>query len=580
MKDITTGSGAIWDRWERHAQDKPHSDAIIHWTATDTPVRWTYSSLLDEAERFAACLRDHRISRGDVCAIIVRHSPMLYPLYLACVRLGAIPAILAYPNPRLHPEKFREGLEGMSRRSGLDWILTEADLDPVIRPLIETSASTIKGVHFPMQWQTGSNPDVDDPLRAFAGRAMGGHHPLLLQHSSGTTGLQKPVLLSNFAVAEHVDRYARSLKLTEGDKIVSWLPLYHDMGLIAAFYLPLVFGVPSVQLSPFEWVLAPSILLEVVSAERGTISWLPNFAYDLMADKVKDEDLEGIDLESWRMVINCSEPVRHESHRKFLKRFRHHGLRASALSTCYAMAETTFAVTQTPPDAEPVTIAVDRNSLARGQVVPATDPATARVCVSSGGVISGCKVRIVDESDREVDEGTVGEIAIKSVSMFEGYRNYPEKTAEVLRDGWYYSGDYGFRKDADFYIIGRKKDIVIVAGNNIYPEDVEATVGIVDGVIPGRVIAFGEEDQELGSERLAVMAETLFSDEADRKRLRLEIVKAGMSIDVSIARVYLAPPRFLLKSSSGKPSRRANRNRVHLLAEDTTGPRQGAHDLE
>jgi acyl-CoA synthetase (AMP-forming)/AMP-acid ligase II len=389
--------------------------------------------------------------------------------------------------------------------------------------------------------------------------------PLLLQHSSGTTGLQKPVLLSHRAVLDHVTRYSRAIAVSETDKIVSWLPLYHDMGLIAAFHLPLALGVPTVQISPFEWVLAPSLLLEVIAKERGTISWLPNFAYDMMAEKIPDEDLTGIDLSSWRLLINCSEPVREESHAKFVGRFAPYGLQVSALSTCYAMAETTFAVTQSAPGHTPPVLAADRAELSKGRVLPATERGTARLCMSSGVPIEGCEVRIVDDANLDVGELAVGEVAIRSVSMFDGYRNYPEKTAEVLRDGWYYSGDLGFRRGSDYFIVGRKKDIVIVAGNNIYPEDVEAAVGAVDGVIPGRVVAFGEEDPQLGSERLSVMAETAVSEPAEQRRLRLEILKAGMAIDVSIARVYLVPPRFLIKSSSGKPSRKANKERVGLL---------------
>jgi acyl-CoA synthetase (AMP-forming)/AMP-acid ligase II len=149
--------------------------------------------------------------------------------------------------------------------------------------------------------------------------------------------------------------------------------------------------------------------------------------------------------------------------------------------------------------------------------------------------------------------------------MFDGYRNYPEKTAEVLLDGWYFSGDLGFKHGEDYFVIGRKKDIIIVAGNNIYPEDVEAAVGAVDGVIPGRVVAFGQDQPELGTERLCVMVETEITDEAGLKRLRMNILKAGMAIDVTIANVYLVPPRFLIKSSAGKPSRQANKDRTGLV---------------
>jgi fatty-acyl-CoA synthase len=341
------------------------------------------------------------------------------------------------------------------------------------------------------------------------------------------------------------------------------------MGLIAAFHLPLAFGIPSVQIDPFEWVVVPSLLLEAVSREHGTISWLPNFAYNMMADKITDNELDGVNLESWRLVINCSEPVRHESHEKFLRRFQGYGLNPLAISSCYAMAETTFAATQAPPETPPATLTLDRIELAKGKIKIAQDGAQARICVSSGKTIAGCQVRIVDENRRDVVEGAIGEIAIKSMSMFEGYRNYPEKTVGALSDGWYYSGDYGFTKGGEYYVVSRKKDIIIVAGNNVYPEDVEDVVGKVEGIIPGRVVAFGEEDRELGSEQIAVIAESGISNKQRQRKLKLEVIEAGMSIDVSITKVYLVPPRWLIKSSAGKPSRRANKERILSTGEAT-----------
>ncbi len=562
MKSPSTNR-TVWEQWCANAETCPDRDAVICWKAGEEPFRWTFARLLNAAQRTASTLIGCGIRKGDVCAVILRHNPALYPLYLAISSVGAIPAILAYPNPRLHPDKFRQGIVGMSQRSGLDWILTERELQPAIQPLISTDRSTIKGLHFPLEWDTHEGPE-DQSLKNIGAtnHFASSSDPFLLQHSSGTTGLQKPVLLSHRAVLEHVDNYAKAIGLNGGDKIVSWLPLYHDMGLIAAFHLPLIFGIPTVQIDPFEWVLVPSLLLEAVTKERCTISWLPNFAFNMMADKITDEELEGINLESWRLIVNCSEPVRHESHLKFLKRFRPYGLRASAISSCYAMAETTFAVTQTPPGLEPALLAVDRPGLSAGKIVVPANGSPSRICVSSGKVIEGCQLRIVDEKLKDVADGMVGEIAVSSVSLFDGYRNYPEKTAEVMRDGWYYTGDYGFTFDGECFVIGRKKDIIIVAGNNIYPEDVEDAVGKVEGVIPGRVVAFGEEDAALGSEQVSVIAETSVEDETAKKKLRLEIIKAGMAIDVTISQVYLVPPRWLVKSSAGKPSRKANKERA------------------
>jgi len=297
------------------------------------------------------------------------------------------------------------------------------------------------------------------------------------------------------------------------------------------------------------------------------MTWLPNFAFSMMADKINEENLEDVALDSCRMVINCSEPVRPRDQEKFFRRFAPRGLKREALSSCYAMAETTFAVTQTPPGREPATLAVDPQALSKGLANRSVDASAVKVCVSSGELIPGCQIRIVDDEFNDLEEGRVGEILIKTPWMFDGYRNYPEKTAAAIRDGWYLSGDYGFRYRSDFYIIGRKKDIVIVAGNNIYPEDVEAAVNDLDGVIPGRVVAFGEEDAEFGTERLSVVAETPLTDEAQRRWLRMAIVKAGMGIDVTITNVYLVPPRFLVKSSAGKPSRSGNKERVLRVKE-------------
>src|SRR5262249_54505282 len=346
----------IWQRWSENAQESPDCDAIVHWKAGETPRRWSWGELMRTAELYAAALSSRGIKKGEVCAIIARHNPLLYPVYLGCVCAGAIPAILAYQNPRLHPDKFREGLEGMGKRSGLDWILTERALEPVLQPLLGTGRSTIRGLHFPFEdnsYLEGVGPVV--PRGAV--HAMCASDPLLLQHSSGTTGLQKPVLLSHRAVLDHVTQYSKFLAVSKADKIVSWLPLYHDMGLIAAFHLPLALGIPTIQIDPFEWVLAPSLLLEVMSAERATLAWLPNFAFSMMADKINEEDLEGVTLDSCRMVINCSEPVRYRDQEKFFRRFAPRGLKREVLSSCYAMAETTFAVTQTPPGREPSTLA-------------------------------------------------------------------------------------------------------------------------------------------------------------------------------------------------------------------------------
>ncbi|OGQ00295.1 MAG: hypothetical protein A2Z40_03560 [Deltaproteobacteria bacterium RBG_19FT_COMBO_60_16] len=555
----------LWEVWHEHAETRPDAEAVIHWKAEGKPDRWTWGRIVKAAVSFATNLRKSGVRRGDVCALVIRHHKDFYPLYMAIGLTGAIPSVLAYPNPRIHPEKFRQGLEGMARNSGLDWILTEKNLEETVRPLVLKEASTVRGILFPLEWPweaptSGAGQEMLSLLR----RETSHRDPCLLQHSSGTTGLQKAVALSHKAVLEHVSLYGRSIGIGTEDRVVSWLPLYHDMGLIAALELPLAYGIPTVQIDPFEWVQAPVLLLEAISRERGTLSWLPNFTYNLMADRIREEDLDGIRLDTVRMLINCSEPVRNESHEKFFRKYARYGLRAEALAGCYAMAETTFAATQTEPGRAARVLLADREALTRGNFaahVPGS-ARSAKACVSSGAPISGCSLKVVDEGGEELPDGRVGEIAIRSVSMFDGYRNQPDKTAEVLKGDWYFSGDYGFRHEGEYYIIGRKKDLIIVAGHNIAPEDVEDAVNEVKGVIPGRAVAFGVDDPDTGTEKVCVVAETEEADEGRLKAIRRAIGEAGIRINVTIAGVYLVPPRWLVKSSSGKLSRKLNRQRV------------------
>jgi acyl-CoA synthetase (AMP-forming)/AMP-acid ligase II len=271
----------LGERWLRLAEADPDIDAIVHWVAGEEPFRWSRGALLDAASGYARKLREQGVKTGEVCAIFVRHHREFYPLYLGVSLLGALPAVLAYPNPRLHPSKFRDGIVGMSKRSGIDWLLAERALEPSVRPLLDSGETTIRDLLFPFEWDIDRNGD-----RFVPPAEVTTDQPCLLQHSSGTTGLQKPIILSHRAVLDQVRNIGEALALTAADRMVSWAPLYHDMGLIAAFHLPLAAGIPTVQLDPFEWVVAPIILLDALHREGGTITWLPNFSFNLLADRL------------------------------------------------------------------------------------------------------------------------------------------------------------------------------------------------------------------------------------------------------------------------------------------------------
>ena len=550
----------IVSRWRENAERYPDREAIVCWKAGEEPIRWTFKSLYSRAVELAPGLHALGVQEGHVCGMILSHGPEVYPFYMAVELAGAIPSMLAQPNPRIHPEKYREGLRGMSRRSGLDWILTQEEFRSVIEPLVTESGSLVRGV-------ANVEGIVSGATASSQNHSKGGSRPVLLQHSSGTTGLQKAVVLSHEAVIRHLENYARAIQLSENDKIVSWLPLYHDMGLIAAFHLPLYHGVTSVQLDPFEWVVAPVLLLQALSEERGTVSWLPNFSYNLIADRLHKDEIAGFDLSRVRLLVNCSEPIRASSHRELFSKLEPTGLKASAFSTCYAMAETTFAITQAEPGEPPVVLAVDRKALKDGFVHLVEEGASdksSRECVSSGAVIQGCTIEIVDDTGTALDEGRVGEIVVRSESMFSGYRNWPEKTAEVFCGDGFLTGDYGFRWKGEFFITGRKKDLIILAGKNIYPEDIEDVASAQDGVMPGRVVACGLEDTKLGTEKICVIAESGL-DKSHHLKMSDSIKAAAARIDITVSEVFIVPPRWLIKSSAGKPSRKTNKERIEAM---------------
>jgi len=406
-------------------------------------------------------------------------------------------------------------------------------------------------------------PRADVDFNALAGFRRSAEDIVLLQHSSGTTGLQKGVALSHQAVFNHLDAYGKSLSLSEQDVVVSWLPLYHDMGLIAGFLMPILSGVPLILMSPFDWVRAPYRLMQAVSKYRGTLTWLPNFAYNFCAHKIRDRHIEGVDLSSWRAVINCSEPVRWESHQAFHERFKDHGLRLEALQTCYAMAENVFGVTQSRLGSIPVVEEIDREAFMSERVARSPfDGHPAMKMMSSGSPLENVKVKVIGEDGRELSERVIGEIVIQSDCMLTGYYNRPDLTGKAFYDGWYLTGDYGYICYGEVFVSGRKKDMIIVGGKNVYPQDLEALTYEVAGVHSGRSVAFGLFDEMQGTEDVVIISEVDSEDPNEHQRIA-DTIRQHVTRNSAIVLRYVkvVGPKWILKTSSGKTARSANKEK-------------------
>jgi acyl-CoA synthetase (AMP-forming)/AMP-acid ligase II len=361
-----------------------------------------------------------------------------------------------------------------------------------------------------------------------------------------------------------IGSYSAALGLTDQDVIVSWLPLYHDMGLIAGFILPLVQGIPLVLMSPFDWVAHPAMLLRAIDQYQGTLCWLPNFAYNHCARRIRKRDTEGLNLRSMRAFINCSEPVHHSSHVAFAERFAENGITLERLAVSYAMAENTFAVTQTPLGQAAKLDCVDRASMeGQRRADPiAPDAPTAQLNVSCGPTIGGTEVKVIGPDGALLPERHIGEIAVKSDCMLTGYYQRDDLNATLWHDGWYRTGDMGYIAEGEVYISGRQKDLIINAGKNVYPQDLEAIVNQVPGVHPGRAVAFGVYDERDGTELIGIVAEADTDDPTKREQIAAQI-RQHIAAQTTVSATYVAvvEEKWLIKTSSGKIARNANREK-------------------
>ena len=541
------------------ALDDPERLAIVFIHDDGTEEKISASQFHAEASRYASALRSTGVQPEDLVILVLRHSQTLLFAFWGALYLGAIASIFPFLTEKLDPQIYMERVKELVNHSKARVVITFPEFKAELSALLAGAGCAVLSTADVPQAPEVETHSVEWPAYS-AGKIA------FLQHSSGTTGLQKGVALSHRSVLNQVQAYSQSIDLRVDDVVVSWLPLYHDMGLIAGFVMPLVAGVPLVLMSPFKWVRDPKVLLQAIHRQHGTLCWLPNFAYNHSARAIRSQDLAALDLSSMRAFINCSEPVYDESHQLFLSKFGACGVRSQVLSTCYAMAENTFAVTQYPTG-QPARLDWVNTHLLQGErrAAPAAagSPGSSAM-VSCGFPIPGTQVCIMDEQDIPLPDRRVGEIALRSDCMLSGYYRRPDLTVQSIRAGWYFTGDMGYLADGQLYVSGRKKDLIIVGGKNIYPQDLEAIANTTPGIAPGRSVAFGLFDKSLGSENIVMVCELegKGTSENAKKTIEMDLRRRVVQrSEIALADVRLVEGRWLIKTSSGKISRFANRDK-------------------
>ncbi len=518
------------------------------------------------------------LAPGDRVCLILPTGLDFFPAFLGVLAAGGVPVPI-YPPARLDQlEAYLDRHARILADAGATAVVADERLLPVARRLASRVGRSGEG---PRSGRI--RVDSVARLEAVGAGAGGGSARVapddlaLIQYTSGSTGDPKGVALSHANLLANISAIGRAVDLVRGDAVVSWLPLYHDMGLIGAWLTPFVYGMPMVVLSPLQFLARPERWLWAFHRYRGTLSASPNFGFELCCRKVRDELLEGLDLSSWRYAMNGSEPVWPETVERFVGRFGRYGFRREAMHTAYGLAENSVALTLPPVGRGPVYDRLDRDAFQRERraVPAAVEPSL--TFVSCGVPLDNCEVRVVEavgegqsqgQERRELPERCEGQVVFRSPSAMQGYFGNPEATAAVCHDGWIDTGDLGYLAGGELYLTGRIKDVVIKGGRKYHPQDIERAASGVAGVRKGCVVAFDLRDP-LRGEAIVVVAETRepAARHGELARRISEAVTAAVGTPAD--RVELVAPGSLPKTSSGKLRRRESRAR---LAAGTLAP--------
>lgn len=512
----------------------------------------TYGELHRRALRGAAALARAGLAPGQTCALMLPTSLDFFVAFCAALYAGGVPVPL-YPPAR--PSALEDHLKRQAAilaNCEAPLLVTVPEAKPLAR-LLKPLAPTLREV------LTAAELDAE-PLAAPAAREA--DQPALLQYTSGSTGNPKGVMLTHAQLLANLRAMGRAVGVGPRDVFVSWLPLYHDMGLIGAWMGSLYYGMHLVLMSPLSFLARPSRWLRAISAHRATISAAPNFAYEICASRVDERELEGLDLSCWKWAFNGAEAVSADTLDRFARRLAPHGFDARAIAPVYGLAECGLDLAFPPSRRGMRVDRIDREVLMfTGAAVPVAeaDPRAMRV-VACGAALPGYAIRIVDRGGRVLPERQQGRVQFSGPSATAGYYRNPQATAELLDGDWRNTGDLGYLADGELFVTGRDKDLIIRAGHNLHPQELEAAVGEVPGIRKGCVVVFGVPDSH-GTERVVVVAETRETDPQRQQELRsrIQALASGL-IDGPADDVVLAPPGAVLKTSSGKLRRAGTRD--------------------
>jgi acyl-CoA synthetase (AMP-forming)/AMP-acid ligase II/acyl carrier protein len=530
-----------------------HPDQVqIVYLADQAETTISYRQLHDTSAALAAGLQRAGPEPGQAVAIMLPTSPAYFFTYLGILRAGGIPVPI-YPPAR--PSQLEDHVSrhtGILANARAVLLISVPEAMKVAR-LLQARVPGLRAVHTPEDLIAAAQEHTLAPV------AVRADDVAFIQYTSGSTGQPKGVALTHANLLANIRAMATAIEATPQDVFVSWLPLYHDMGLIGAWLGSFTVGFRLVVMSPLAFLGRPRRWLEAISNHGGTLSAGPNFAYELCLNRIDDAALAGLDLSRWRLAFNGAEAVSPDTVERFGQRFAVCGLRPTAMTPVYGLAEASVGLLFPPLDRGPRIDAIDRDTFESERRAVPSQHASALRFVACGQVLPGHSIRIVDDAGQAVPERVEGRLEFCGPSATAGYWHAPELTARLFTDDlgeWLDTGDRAFLAEGDVFVTGRVKDIVIRGGRNLYPQEIEAAVGEVPGVRKGCVAVFGQRDASSGTERLVVLAEVSPREARDQAALREAVAHAVVAaIGEPADDILLAPPHTVLKTSSGKVRR-------------------------
>src|SRR5438477_542422 len=487
----------------------------------------SYRDLQTAARAVAQGLISRDIVPGDRIAMMLPTSTDFFASFFGILYAGAVPVPIYPPARMAQLEEHMRRQIVILNNAGARMLITVQEgrkLAVLLRSQVETLESVETVTTLSAERSALPLPPLTDP------EALG-----LMQYTSGSTGDPKGVMLTHWGLLENVRSMGHAMDATSADVFVSWLPLYHDMGLIGAWLGCCYFGARLYVMSPIAFLVRPATWLWAMHKYRATFSGGPNFAFELCASRIPDSDLEGLDLSSLRFVVNGAEPISPQTVRKFTDRFANYRMSRGVPSPSYGLAENCVGLCFPPFGRGPLIDRIKRESLAKRSYAEPAGPEDndAIEMVACGHPIEKNDVRIVDDAGRELGERYEGMLEFRGPSMTKGYFRNEAKTRELFHDGWIKSGDRAYIAGGDVHITGRVKDIIIRAGRNTYPHEIEEAISAIPGIRKGGVAAFGSPDPQTGTERMIVMAETKEANAEARGIVRATLALTGIKVNVT-----------------------------------------------